>query len=342
MAKKPAPTQDAKNPADCRIVVIHGKESFLRHERTHELRDALAARFGDIDVMTFNGETATPADVLDECRSFGLIAAHKLIIVEDAEKLVKEEFRKPFENYADAPSEGATLVLRSGVWRGGNLDKQIAKVGAIILCDLLDDREATAWVIKRAAAHHKVKIDREAASYLVGRVGSTLGKLDAEIGKLAAAAGEDQPITPDLITQFVGASREEEVWGIQSTLLTAGPEEALSHLRYVLDVSRAAPQLVIYAFIDLARKVHGASRALRQGASPQAIAKPLRLWGSSQDAILNTARAVPPERALRLLRECVLADTRSKSGLGDMEQALERLAIRFSHFLRPAAGAAAR
>src|SRR4051794_25098969 len=80
MAKKPATTKELS--ADCRFVILHGKEAYIRLERTSQLRDALAKAFGGVDTVTFNGSTTSAADVLDECRSFGLIAQHKLVIVE--------------------------------------------------------------------------------------------------------------------------------------------------------------------------------------------------------------------------------------------------------------------
>jgi DNA polymerase III delta subunit len=333
MAKKPAATTAGKPLEECRVLIIQGKEAFLRVERTNELRDALDRHFGGVDVFTFDGNSAAAADVLDECRSFGLMSGHKLVIVEEAESLVKEDVRPLFERYAEAPCEGSTLVLRSGTWRAGKLDKIVDQVGMTILCNPVSDGEAQKWVAGRAPGEHKVKIDPAAVSMLVMRVGPELGKLDTELAKLAAAA-VDGLITPDLVQQFVAPTREEAVWGIQQTLLTADTNTAMQHLRYVLDISRHPPQLVLYAMVDLARKVHAASRALHQGVPAGNVSRALKLWGPSQDAILRSGQAANPTRALKLLRECVAGDQRSKSGFGDVERTLERLVVRFGQLLR--------
>jgi DNA polymerase III delta subunit len=163
----------------------------------------------------------------------------------------------------------------------------------------------------------------------VDRVGGALARLDSELGKLAAAAGEGA-ITPGLVAYFVAASRDEQVWGIQSSILSAPPEEALRHLRYILDVSRHPTVLVTWALVDLARKVHGASRSLRQGAKPGELFKPLKLWGSSGEAVLAAARRTDPGRALSLLRAAVRADARQKSGFGEPERTLEMLVLEFA------------
>jgi DNA polymerase III delta subunit len=362
MAKKSGSAEKA-GAALPRVLVLHGREPFIRSAKTAELREALAAEHGGVDVFAFDGFTATAADVLDECRSFGLIAQHKMVVLDAAEQLIKEETRALFERYAEAPCEGATLVLRADTWRPGRLDKLVEKVGEVIKCEPPDERTAKKWVVERARSEHRAEIDGEAVELLVMRVGADLGKLDSELGKLSAAAGAGESsagrgaeksgstgssgsskggmprITRALVEYFVGASREEQVWGIQSTLLTAGPEEALSHVRYVIDVSRQPAELVMYAMVDLARKVHAASRAMKQGVSPGALRGPLKLWGSSEQAILGAARQASPERALALFRECTEGLTRSRSSLGDVDSVIERLAVRFGEVLREPVGA---
>src|SRR5438067_13461259 len=80
-------------PASPRIVILHGKEPFIRAQKTTEIRAALVKEHGGVDSFAFDGASATAADVLDECRSFGLIAQHKLVILDNAEQLVKEDTR---------------------------------------------------------------------------------------------------------------------------------------------------------------------------------------------------------------------------------------------------------
>jgi DNA polymerase III delta subunit len=72
---------------------------------------------------------------------------------------------------------------------------------------------------------------------------------------------------------------------------------------------------------------------MRQGAKPFEISKALKLWGPAVEPVMAAARNASPEQTLRLLRECVQGDTRSKSGLGETERTLERLVVRFSQLL---------
>lgn len=325
-APQPAPTLSK----DTRIAVLHGPEVFLRTLYTAQLREILEKAHGQIDVFHFDGASAPIADVLDECRSFGLMAQAKLVIVDNADQLVKEANRALMERYAENPPEGSTLVLRSDKWHKGKLDALVSEVGAIIACEPLPDSQAIAWAVERCKKRHGASIERDAAELLIERIGGDLGRIDSELAKLAAAAGDAKSINAQLTAQFVGPSREQEVWSIQSTLLTGDAPAVLTHLRDVVDVSRQPPTLVSYAFIDLARKLHGMSAALRQGANPFQLARPLKLWGPTLETVAAAGRQADPSDAASLLAACVRADSRQKSGFGSPERSLEVIALRFA------------
>ncbi len=316
--------------ATCRVVVLHGPEAFLRAEYTHQLRDAAAEAHGEVEVLHFDGATAQPADVLDECRSFGLMSAHKLVVVDQADQFVKEANRPIVERYAEAPSEAATLVLRSERWYPGKLDKLVAEVGAVIKCEEIQEHQAINWAMKRCEKRYEAQMDRDAAELLVQRIGVDLVRLDTEVAKLAVSAGRGGKVTRQTVSEIVGVSREEEIWGIQQDLLMRDPERALGRLREALDVSKHPTVLVAWAMTDLARKVHGMAAGLKAGVPAGVLAKELKLWGGGAAMVEQVARRVTPAVAAELLRECVETDSKQKSGVGEPERLLERLALRFA------------
>lgn len=343
MAKKASSSEgESARPIDAtsRFVVLHGSEEFLRQLHTASLKDALTKAFGEVDSVQFDGETARAAEILDECRSFGLIATHKMVVVDNADEVVKEENRGLFERYAqsliDAKGDSsATLVLRCKAWRPGKIDKLIAEIGSIQKCETVDDQKAITWAIARCRKEHKGEMTREAAEMLVARVGGSLGRIDSELGKLAAAAGaqadgKPDPITPALVREMVGVSREEEIWNIQGTLLSGDVRRALEELAYSVDVSREAPAKIFFAFTDLARKLHAASQGVRLGMNGWQLKGPLKLWGSSLDTIMGAATSLPTNETRRLLRVSLTNMTRDRSGLGDSVRLLERTAIEFA------------
>lgn len=326
MAKRPA---EAARPldAECRVVLLHGPDDFLRSEYTAKLKEALQAVHPDLDTLRYEGASAKAADVLDECRSFGLMRQHKLIVVDQADQLVKEANRPLFEKYAEGPAEDATLVLRADKWYPGNLDKLIAKVGVVIKCDEVTEAQALTWSMARAKKRHDAVLEEPAARLLVERVGAQLGRIDSELAKLATAAGPGGSITREAVAAAVGATREEEAWAIQQTLLSGDTEATLKQLRDIIEVSRQSEAAVSWAVIDLLRKLHAASAGLRAGRKPFDLMKALKLWGPSAEVVMNAARHVDPARARRLFLAAVEADTRQKTGLSEPLRSLESLVV---------------
>lgn len=365
MAKAPANSAFASPDAGTRVLVLHGKERFLSDQYLRTLRDALLKAHGEggVDTVRFDGASGgrIVADILDELRSFGLMQQYKIVLVDNADALLKADdedapppppatkgkkrapapqtARELLENYCQDPSQSATLVLRATTWRPGNLDKAVLALpknaGLVIKCEPPDEGKALSWARKRCESRHNSRIDEDAARLLISAVGADLGRIDNELEKLAlAAGGAGEPITADLVQTMVGMTREEEFWSIQNELLSGEARAALTQLRQLLEVSRHDPVPIGFSYTDLARKVHSAASGLREGVNPVKIIASLRLWGPRKDemvdAIMGAAKSLGPAGAADLLRACIQTDQANKSGLGDPVRNLERLTVRFS------------
>ncbi len=340
MAKKLQSSGDLS--ANTRIAALVGKEVFLQAEHTAALKAALEKAHGEIAVFRFDGLSAQLADVLDECRTFGLMAQYKLVIVDSADQIIKEDNRPLMERYAAAPCDSATLVLRTDKWHAGKLDDMIVKVGAIIKCEAKTHYEAAAWVMSSCQRRHNATIEQKAAELLVNRIGVDLGRLDTELEKLAVSATTDSGptakapvITMKHVADMVGLTREEEVWVVHDSLLSGHAPTSLGHVHLILDNARKDANIPLaYACLDLARKLNAAAQGIKQGMNPWQLGGKLKLWPESRkEAILGVARRVPPARLAGLLHDAVSADFKQKSGGGDPDRLLEVLALRFAQTL---------
>jgi len=331
--------------ADMRIVVLHGKEPFIRRERTRRLVAALEAVHGEIQRFEFDGQTAEVADVLDECRSYGLLQAHKLVVVDDADALItgrggeddeggsrKKSAGNPrrasLERYAASPVAEATLVLRSDTWRRGKLDSLIEACGAIIPCEPVTAAIAPRWCVQRCGARYDATIEPDAAAVLVERIGTDLGRLDMELMKLATSVGPGGTIDRATVGSMTGMAREDAAWSIQQAVATGDPAVALGKLLELFEVSRVAEEPIAWSLLDLCRKIHGASAMLREGASPAEVGKALRLWPREvQDLIVGLGRRIEPDTAAQLLRLALRTDARNKRGIGVPRRSLEAITL---------------
>ncbi|MBX3407268.1 MAG: DNA polymerase III subunit delta [Phycisphaeraceae bacterium] len=348
--------------ARTRVGILFGEDRYMQDEHLRLLREALAKELGGaeaFDIVRFDGgqpSATMVAEIFDECRSFGLMQQHKVVIVDNADLLLKKsddedaapakgrravataDARKLMESYAADPSDSATLVLRASTWRPGNLDKAVAALGergAIIKCETLDPARAAGWAVKRAALRHNTTLDPEAARLLVAAVGADLGRIDNEIEKLAlAAGGQGAPVTADLVRAMTGQSREEEFWRLQSTIASGDARATLAHMREMVEVSRHDEVMLTWCFVELAKKVHAVRRLADAGENLSAYTNKLRLWGDSA-GVFNAARRLHGRQAARLLDRTVSTDLANKSGRGEPYRNLETLAIEFSQAFAP-------
>ena len=315
--------------ASMRVVVLYGKETFFIRDATRRLVEVLEAVHGEIERFDLDGAEAQLSDVLDELRSYALIRHHKLIVVDDAEKFLAagDGRRRAMEAYAANPSPESTLLLRAQSWPPGKLNAYVKKVGVILKCDVQSDRDAVRWCLSECPVRAGCAIEQPAAQRLVERVGPALGRLDTELGKLAAFVGEAAVITRDDVDELVAGSRQEKAWVLQEAILSGAPAVAWAQLRELLEVSRVPEQLCMWAISDLLRRLHAATRLLGRGVSAGEVRSRLRFFGPAGDRIIEVARRGDPLGLAQLLERSVQTDAAGKSGLGQTARNLEALTL---------------
>ncbi|MFN0011488.1 MAG: DNA polymerase III subunit delta [Phycisphaerales bacterium] len=351
MPKPPAKPAPPVSP----VLILHGPERFLQLEFTANVKATLVALHGEVNTLLFDGANAKAADVLDECRSLSLMQCHKLVIVDNAEIMLKgaddeegegaapppppgrrgspggKSARDLMIGYVEAPDGGATLLLRAGRWYPSKLDKAVIAASgneAIKKCAEPGTHEAIKWTLARAAQHQTV-IQPDAAAMLVETIGPDLGRLDCELAKLAMV-DVGKPITCATVSAMTEMTRQEDFWTIQEALLSGDPVRALHQLQELLEVSRQNEVPIMTSFIDLARKLAGACLGLREKEPIPALMGRLKIWGAGSDALLAAARRLHPDQAAALLRHSVDAAYQHRSGRRDPVMLLEELCLRFT------------
>ncbi|MEM6394214.1 MAG: DNA polymerase III subunit delta [Planctomycetota bacterium] len=356
MAKRAATTRKKAGVelgVGTRVLVLHGPEEALKRGYLKELKGALETEHGELDVHQFDGKTVELSAVMDELRGYSLMAGYKVVVVDEADAFVKAH-RGALERYCEKPVDHATLVLRAGTWNRGNLDKAIAKVGAIMKCEAVRPAEAAAWAVERAKTEHGVELDRRAAGLLVERMGVDLGMLETEVAKLAlmsvpAACGGDRSqatglkgggkITLELVREVVGQGSEEKAWVVQAEVLkglaNGNASGALATIKELVELSGQPAILVGYAVADLMRKLAVGVAMRAAGEGDGAITKAARVWGPQVRPFMavvgqmsrGAGGAGGVGRVSGMLGRALQADARSKSGYGEAVRNLECLCV---------------
>ncbi len=310
----------------------------LKRDAMEQLRAAMQAEHGEVNVITFDGRTCELADVFDELRSYGLMQQYKIVVVDEADNFVSNH-REALERYAAAPVDNGTLLLRANRWYPGKLDKLINKAGCLIKCEPQTAPKAAAWLIDRAKLVHDRKLDRATADLLVRRLGTALGRLDGELAKIAVLVDPGQTIDRELIEQIAGRGSDEQAWAVQEAMLEAllserGAATAIGKLHEIVGLAGQPDVLVAYFVADLIRKLHLAMQLKRQGVPSGQIAKQMKLWGPRQAMFMRLLDRLDERAIAGLFDRIINLDVRAKTGRGNPLRNLEGFCAALADELR--------
>lgn len=303
------------------VYAIVGPETFLQRQA---LRSILGVLPDDAQRVDIEGPSAQPSDVFEELRSFAMFGGSRVVVIREADAFISA-YREMLENYLDAPSSPNVLVLRAATLPSNTrVYKAINKVGQILKCDAPKGGQIPRWLVSRAKAEHGFTLSADAADVLANLIGTDLGSLDEELGKLALQAGKE-PVGPEVFEGHVAFRREQQMWILTDALANGRPGEALRIWRELQMTDSSAPfRAVTWLGIWLDKSIRGLAMA-EQGERPASIGKALRIWPiDNVGPLLTTAKALGQSGLRKATKRLADLDLRSKTGLGDQGRAVDQ------------------
>jgi DNA polymerase-3 subunit delta len=304
------------------VVALVGTDSFLQLQF---IADLLKQSGPDAQRVDFDGERSDLASVLDEVRCFAMFGGRKVVVVNPADPFVTK-FRESLEDYASAPSAGATLVLRMATFPSGQrLYKAIAKTGRIEKCE--PPKDLARWIIERGKGGHGLAVQPEAARVLADHVGDDLAKLDNELAKLALSV-TGTVVKPEDVASGVAFQREQQLSEMVNALAAGKTAEAVRRWRRLL-VNDASTEFRAVTWLGIwLTNVRKALAMRKAGQSPATIVQALRIWPREmQGPFMETAAALGDGGSARAIDLLAEVDRHSKSGVGDAAANVERFLI---------------
>jgi len=300
-----------------------GADAFLQTQRLREIVAQLPKDAARIDV---DGERAELADGLDELRSFAMFGGGKVVVVGNGDEFITR-FREQLEAYCEHSADSATLVLRvNSLPKNQRIAKIIAKTGEIIECAAPKDGAIVPWILSRAKGHHKLTVTPQAAEVLKDLIGADLGRLDNELAKLALQT--DGVADAKAVSAAVSFQREQEMWDMTNEVAAGNIAEALRRWRHLCQLDSSAEFRAVTWLGMWLEKVRRALQLRREGKNDFAIAKELKIWPMDQQKpFFQTTSNIGEAGAGRLIELLTDIDYRSKNGLGDMMENVERFLL---------------
>jgi len=162
----------------------------------------------DFNQTVLYGRDVTIEDVVGNAKRFPMMADRQVVIVKEAQELSRTI--EKLDAYAENPQPTTVLVI---CYKYKTLDKRkkvtktLAKTGVVFESKKLYENQVGDWM-KRVLSGKKLNIEPKAAAMFVDFLGTDLSRIANEIDKLAIILKPGETITPAIIEENIGFSKD--------------------------------------------------------------------------------------------------------------------------------------
>ncbi len=169
------------------------------------------------------GKDITMPVLLSNARRFPMMAEKQLVMVKEAQEipdLTKEEGAKLLADYLQNPVQSTILVF---CYRHKTLDnrkaitKLVDKHALMVVTKKLYDNQIPDW-ISNFVQHKGYTIGHKAVFMISEFIGNNLQRISNEIDKLLVNFNEKREITAEDVEQYIGVSKEYNVFELQKAI----------------------------------------------------------------------------------------------------------------------------
>lgn len=213
------------------------------------------------NLSIFYGKDASWPDVVNACRRYPMFAERQVVILKEAQQMKDVEKLEP---YVENPSPSTVFVVS---YKDKKLDarkkfaKTVKEKGVLITTKKMYDRELPEWT-KDMVQSKGLTITPKGLALLVDHIGNDLTRIENEVDKISVNLGKRTGITEDDIENFIGVSKEFNIFELQSAMAAKDLAKSIRIIQYFEANPKSAPvQLVLpslYSFFSKVFMVFGA------------------------------------------------------------------------------------
>jgi len=283
------------------VYFVHGKERFLVERLVDKLRAALVTGpMAGFNFRRVRGKETDGAEISAEARAVPMMASHRLVVVDEADKLDAADW-EALEGYLAAPAAQTTLVfvaekfdLRRSVLSRASKRKEVHAA------EPLTEKGLPAFVRSRAE-ERGVRLGPGADSAIAAAIGPDAAAIDDAVVRLGLFAGPDGTAREADVAEVVAAVRQRSVFELVDAIGSRRRAEAVALLERLLAAREEPLKLLallarhyrqlLAARIETHRGAGEAELASRLGVHPFVAKKLAAQCGRFSGAELETALA---------------------------------------------------
>ncbi len=213
------------------------------------------------NLTVFYGRDANWADVINACRRYPMFAERQVVILKEAQQMRDVE---KLEAYVDNPLHSTIFVVS---YKDKKVDgrtsfaKTLKAKAVLVTTKKMYDSKLPEWT-QELVQSKGLSISAKGLALLVDHIGNDLSRIENEIDKLSVNLGKRKGITEEDIEEFIGVSKDFNVFELQAALAKKDLAKAVRIIQYFEANPKSAPiQLVLpslYSFFSKVFMVFGA------------------------------------------------------------------------------------
>jgi DNA polymerase-3 subunit delta len=281
--RRPDPSRGGHRPvlADLKagrlspLYLLHGPETLLRDQLVHAIRKTvLPAGAADFNHDRFYWPEAQAADVAAAAQTLPFMAPRRLIEVRGFERVEEEDVAVLLPLVENPPETSVLIFVAEKADMRFTLFRRMAQTGTEVRLEPPAESELPEWA-RLQAQELGISLPIEAASLLVEMAGNSLGRLRAELEKLAAYTGAGREAGEEEVREVVGRSRVEAMYQLGNTLAAGDTAGALAMLRRLCQTE--SPYALVGMLRSQLRRWLSAKALALKGIPPQEVASLLKI-----------------------------------------------------------------
>lgn len=229
------------------VYFITGEETyfldFISDEIENNVLDESEKAFNQ---TIFYGKDSSISQVINQCNRFPMMAERQVVILKEAQECKDLETNVPakkdgknvdinlLEEYLKKPNP-TTLFLICYKYKKldgrKSLGKNISKFSEYFFSEKIKDNQVAAW-IKNKIEGQNIEINDKDCNLMAAHLGNDLNKISNEIRKLIIAIDGRKKITDKDIEEYVGISKEYNVFEFLDAVLTCDFEKSFRIAHY--------------------------------------------------------------------------------------------------------------
>jgi DNA polymerase-3 subunit delta len=264
--------------------------------------------------MVLYGKDVSVQDIVSNAKRYPMMAERQVIIVKEAQNLIKTI--EQLVDYAKNPQPTTVLVFN---YKYKTLDKRkalyktLSKAAVVFESKKIYEDKIPSW-IQSFLRSKQISITPKAALMLTEFLGNDLSKVANELNKLEIVVGAKKEITPEIIEENIGISKDYNNFELQKALGNLDHKKAYQIVHYFAQNSKQHPFVltisILYLYFTKLMTLHTV-----RDRNPGAVAKALGVNPYFVNEYIAVSRNYPMKRISGVLQTLRTYDTKSK-GVG--------------------------